>query len=793
MNVRRYQKWAKSGLAILLAGAMMVGTAASGGGMTAQAAETESSDTVSTQKAVTSDAASLLFTEKHITSDLTLPTIGASGTTISWKSSNPSVLSNEGKVTRPKKGAADEEVTLKGTVKMGDYAKARNFTFVVLAESEMGPTKEFALDQVELLDDYYLTAQNSDIEFLKKFDNDRLLSRFRETAGLDTKKIAPYGGWEDGWLGGHSVGHYLTAIAQAVKATGNADLKEKSKQLIEGLAECQNKLGTGFIFGAKIETEGYVEKQFDILEGKTTGKTWVPWYNMHKMLTGLVDTYKYTGNKQALEVAKKLGDWIYNRVSKWDAGTQGRVLGTEYGGMNDCLYELYLCTRDSKHLEAAHKFDQPNLYKTVAKGGKNCLNGKHANTTIPKFLGALKRYVVLEQTGELTKDDEAYLTNVEKFFDIAVTRHAYITGGVSVMEHFRKDNNQDGTRTQTNCESCCAHNMLKMAKELYKVTGDKKYADYYETTLRNSIMGAVKSESGAAAYFIPMATGYFKTFGNEDPAKNMFWCCTGSGMENFTKLGDSIYFRANDTLLVNQYVASKVTWEEKNLVLTQKSDVTKSEEISFVLNALHDKEISDVAIALRIPDWMHGEATIYVNGAEKMTAAGNSEYVLLERNWEDGDVIMAKYPMSVESVGLLDQDAVFAFRYGPTVLAAKLGKEKMGEATWAGIDLTAPLYKVVGNECRKDTIAYGEPKTTELLDNETLTIQEETSVNEFASHIERYLVRDTESETLSFHLKGTDADTTFENGLQFVPFNTLNDERYGIYWYFDTEKNNDKE
>lgn len=793
MNVRRYQKWAKSGLAILLAGAMMVGTAASGGGMTAQAAETESSDTVSTQKAVTSDAASLLFTEKHITSDLTLPTIGASGTTISWKSSNPSVLSNEGKVTRPKKGAADEEVTLKGTVKMGDYAKARNFTFVVLAESEMGPTKEFALDQVELLDDYYLTAQNSDIEFLKKFDNDRLLSRFRETAGLDTKKIAPYGGWEDGWLGGHSVGHYLTAIAQAVKATGNADLKEKSKQLIEGLAECQNKLGTGFIFGAKIETEGYVEKQFDILEGKTTGKTWVPWYNMHKMLTGLIDTYKYTGNKQALEVAKKLGDWIYNRVSKWDAGTQGRVLGTEYGGMNDCLYELYLCTRDSKHLEAAHKFDQPNLYKTVAKGGKNCLNGKHANTTIPKFLGALKRYVVLEQTGELTKDDEAYLTNVEKFFDIAVTRHAYITGGVSVMEHFRKDNNQDGTRTQTNCESCCAHNMLKMAKELYKVTGDKKYADYYETTLRNSIMGAVKSESGAAAYFIPMATGYFKTFGNEDPAKNMFWCCTGSGMENFTKLGDSIYFRANDTLLVNQYVASKVTWEEKNLVLTQKSDVTKSEEISFVLNALHDKEISDVAIALRIPDWMHGEATIYVNGAEKMTAAGNSEYVLLERNWEDGDVIMAKYPMSVESVGLLDQDAVFAFRYGPTVLAAKLGKEKMGEATWAGIDLTAPLYKVVGNECRKDTIAYGEPKTTELLDNETLTIQKETSVNEFVSHIERYLVRDTESETLSFHLKGTDADTTFENGLQFVPFNTLNDERYGIYWYFDTEKNNDKE
>lgn len=669
----------------------------------------------------------------------------------------------------------------------------QDISICVLTENEMGWTEPFELDKVQILDNYYLSAQKSDIAFLKKMDTARLLAGFRTTAGIDTKGVRPYGGWEDSLLGGHCVGHYLTALAQAVKVTGDKELKEKSQTLIAGLEECQKKLGTGFLFGAKVEDKEDVEKQFDILEGKKKGETWVPWYNMHKVLAGLVDTYKYTGNETALLVAEKLGDWIYERVSKWDLKTNQKVLETEYGGMNDCLYELYSYSHNKHHLEAAQKFDEKALFLMAAKGEKNCLDGKHANTQIPKFIGAIKRYNVLKQLGEAKQEDEAYLVDAEKFFEMVVKRHSFVTGGISVMEHFRKDYHLDEIRTQTNCESCCAHNMLKLAKELFKATRKKEYADYYETTLRNAIMGAVKTESGAASYFTPMATGYYKTFGEEEPEKNMFWCCTGSGMENFTKLGDSIYFRANDTLLVNQYVASKVTWEEKNLVLTQKSDVTKSEEISFVLNALHDKEISDVAIALRIPDWMHGEATIYVNGAEKMTAAGNSEYVLLERNWEDGDVIMAKYPMSVESVGLLDQDAVFAFRYGPTVLAAKLGKEKMGEATWAGIDLTAPLYKVVGNECRKDIIAYGEPKTTELLDNETLTIQKETSVNEFVSHIERYLVRDTESETLSFHLKGTDADTTFENGLQFVPFNTLNDERYGIYWYFDTEKNNDKE
>lgn len=784
MNVRRYQKWVKSGLAIIVAGAMMVGAAVPNGTIASQAAE--STEEASIHSIVTSDAASLLFNEKHIVSDLVLPTTGDKGSTISWKSSNTSVITNDGKVTRPKKGEADAEVTLEATVMMSEYTKTREFSFVVLAETEMGPTEQFELDEVEVLDDYYLSAQTSDIEFLKKFEPDRLLARFRETAGLDQEGAESYKGWESSLLAGHGVGHYLSAAAQAVKATGDTDVEAILDETIAGLAECQDELGTGFIFGAQIIDKTNVEKQFDILEGKATGDTWVPWYNMHKVLTGLVDTYKYTGNEQALEIAEKLGDWVYNRVSKWDTGTQTRVLGTEYGGMNDCLYELYYLSHDKNHLEAAHKFDEPSLYKTIANGKKNCLNGKHANTLIPKFVGALKRYEVLKQMGELTAEDEAYLDQTQKFFDIAIERYSYITGGVSVMEHFRKEYNQDGTRTQTNCESCCAHNLLKIAKGLFKLTGEKKYADYYETTLRNSIMAAVKADTGAVAYFIPMATGYFKTFGTDDPATNMFWCCTGSGIENFTKLGDSMYFRANDTLIVNQYVSSKVTWEEKNLVVTQQSDVTKSEEATFTINAENGGEIESVALALRIPSWIHGKAVVTVNGQEEAAAVSSGGYILLERDWEDGDTVTMEYPMAVDAFGLPDNNSVFAFRYGPTALAARLGKEKMNATTWAGRDLTAPQYKVVGDQSKSAAIPYGDSKPAALLSNETLIIQENMSVIEYIDEINKYLVKDTDSDTLSFHIKGTNAEQNFSGGLQFVPFSTLNDERYGLYWYFDS-------
>ncbi len=242
------------------------------------------------------------------------------------------------------------------------------------------------------------------------------------------------------------------------------------------------------------------------------------------------------------------------------------------------MYELYKLTGDTRYRDAAHRFDDPKLYQEILSGKPNALNQRHANATIPKFVGALNRYIALKQVEtNVSPEDEKYLEYAEGFWSLVVEKHAFITGGVSDMEHFKADNSLDAVRTQCNCESCCAHNMLKLSRELFKITGEKKYADYYENTMRNAIMGAVNTADGSATYFTPMATGYYKVFGDPDPAKNQFWCCTGSGMENYTKLGDSIYFYGEDALVLNQYVDSRVTWDEKQIQVVQKSDVTRSE------------------------------------------------------------------------------------------------------------------------------------------------------------------------------------------------------------------------
>ena len=636
--------------------------------------------------------------------------------------------------------------------------------------------EDFALGEVDVTNEYYDTVSKKDIEFLKTFDADRLLSRFRETAGISTNGVGPYNGWENSYIGGHTLGHYLTACAQAyLTADNEADREWMKNQLdiiIDGLYECQNALGTGFIFGAQIEDKANVEKQFDIMEGVARGANWVPWYTMHKILAGIVDVYKFTGSKKALRVASSLGDWVYNRVSKWDDTLKRRVLGIEYGGMNDCLYELYKYSGNLNHAEAAEKFDETWLFDAVLEGKENVLNGRHANTQIPKFVGALNRYRALNGVvidGKAV-DASLYLEYVEAFWDTVVNKHTYITGGNSEWEHFGMDNILDAERTQCNCETCNTYNMLKMTRELYKITGKRKYADYYETTFLNAIISSINPETGMTTYFQPMATGYFKVYGNQNVEKNQFWCCTGSGLENFTKLGDSIYYKKDNDIYVTQYISSRADWKDKSVVISQTSLLPDKDSAEFRISILGGKK-ADFTLNLRIPEWTVGMPEVYLNG-NKIVAAVVDNYVCIDRRWTDGDTVGIRLPMQVTAHGLADDGTVFGFRYGPVVLSAELGNDEMDKFSACGASVMLPGSKIVNG-----SQALPKDGKRAVLGTETLSI-EQTTVDDFIKNINRYMIRIDDGSNMKFRLIGTDTE------LIFTPHYRQHSQRYGIYWYF---------
>lgn len=111
------------------------------------------------------DYAALKFSVMIITEDLSLATKGKSGSSIEWNSSDETVISTTGEVSRPKAGTADKEVTLTAKLSYEGKERFKIFVFTVLAESILPNVEQFRLDEVKVLDDYYLTAQTADIGF----------------------------------------------------------------------------------------------------------------------------------------------------------------------------------------------------------------------------------------------------------------------------------------------------------------------------------------------------------------------------------------------------------------------------------------------------------------------------------------------------------------------------------------------------------------------------------------------------------------------------------------------------
>lgn len=737
--------------------------------------------------------------DRFLSAGASLPTVGQSESVITWECSDSSVIAPDMSINTPAVGEPDKSVTFTATITNGSASYTKEFESVILAEPSLKDIDDYPMTAVEMTNSYLSNANDKMRDYLMDIDLDRYVAGFREMAGIEHDE-EPYGGWENSLIAGHSVGHYITALAQeyAYSEAGKPDAAviEKLNALVDALSEAQIKedgivqgqpVKAGYLFAATAKNwydfePMYGEQQFDNVEagkGNIITEAWVPWYTMHKILAGLVDAYKLTGNEKALETASKLGDWVYNRVKDYDTivlddngkTLQQQVLNIEYGGMNDALYELYKLTGKAEHAKAAHMFDEISLFDELYNGN-DVLAGKHANTTIPKILGALNRYRTYEEVGDqLLKDSpddghdmEYYLTVAENFWDMVVNDHSYVTGGNSENEHFREPHTEDAYRNNVNCETCNTYNMLKLSRELYKITGDRKYADYYETTFLNAIVSSQNPETGMTMYFQPMASGYFKVY--SDPYEN-FWCCTGSGMESLTKLNDSIYYRKDDTVIVDQYISSVLTDEENGVKITQESALPNGTTAKFTVTSLD--EGNEVALALRIPDWIAGEPVIKVNGTETdyVQSAG---YVTIP-GLGDSDTVEITLPMEIQAYGLADSAAAVAFKYGPVVLSAGLGE--------INIDKNTENTESHGMGVRK-------PIRMEEL-NEYIVIDPNYGTrDEWLAAINDNIEK-TDGK-LEFRLKNTDRDD-----LVFTPHYSKYNEYYGIYWYLTTPDDEDED
>ena len=523
--------------------------------------------------------------------------------------------------------------------------------------------RPFALQDVRLLEGPFLEAQKRNEAYLLSLEPDRMLHNFRVNAGLEPK--APiYGGWESAktWEGirchGHTLGHYLTAASLMYASTGHDEMKRRVDYIVAELKECQNATKTGLVCAFPDNTA-----QIDnLVAGRRA--VGVPWYTLHKIFAGLRDAHLVTGSAPAREVLVKFADWAVEVMKPMTDEQFEKMLGVEHGGMNEVLADVYALTRDERHLALAERFCHRAVLTPLSEG-RDTLNGLHSNTQIPKIVGFERLY---QLTGK-----PQYRAAAEFFWQTVTGTRSFATGGNGDGEHFFPvtDFSKHLGSAKT-METCCSHNMLRLSRLVSLRDPAAAYGDYYEKTLYNTILASQDADTGMMTYFQSTRPGYIKLFCTPFDS---FWCCTGTGIENHAKYGDSIYFQGapggpeRDALYVNLFIASTLNWKERGVSLRQTTSFPEAGRTRLEITSATPQEFD---LRLRHPVWA-ATASVRVNGAAAVMSRQPSSFIALKRVWKSGDVVEMEMPMALRMEllpGTIDTAAVV---YGPIVLVGALG------------------------------------------------------------------------------------------------------------------------
>lgn len=512
----------------------------------------------------------------------------------------------------------------------------------------------YPLEKINLNDGVFKHAQSVDKKYILDLSPDRLLAPYRIDAGL-TPKAERYGNWESSGLDGHIGGHYLSALALMYAATGEKELKDRLDYMVSELAACQAKNGNGYVGGIPQGKVFWDRIKKGDIDGSSFGlnNTWVPLYNIHKLFAGLYDAQVHGGNTAALKVLTGLSDWMIDIFAGLNEEQVERVLKTEHGGMNEAFLDVYRITGNKSYLLAAEKFTQKAFLHPMIEG-KDILTGLHANTQIPKMVGA-------EKIAQVTKN-KAWHKGAAYFWDNVAEHRTVAFGGNSYREHFHElDRFDKMLETNQGPETCNSYNMLKLSKELYSSTGDNKYLDFYEKTMFNHILSSQHPEKGGFVYFTPIRPHHYRVY--SQPETSM-WCCVGTGLENHAKYGEMIFTPAGARVQVNFLVASTLELAKGKLDLRTAFPYENSA-------TLRVENVS--ALRIRIPAWMQ-DVRFTWNGkpVQPTVAQGFAEFSGLK----NGVLAWTFTPKTGQE--FLPNDARWAaFTYGPLVLAAETGTADM--------------------------------------------------------------------------------------------------------------------
>ena len=448
------------------------------------------------------------------------------------------------------------------------------------------------------------------------------------------------------WQGEH-IGKYLHAATQVWYSSKDPALKAKINRLAARLMRTQ-------------EPDGYL----GTYKPDHRWTSWDVWVHKYDLI-GLLTYYQYTGNKEALQTCRRIGDLLVRTFGtapgQRDLNKAGEHVGMAPDSVLEAVVLLYRATDDPRYLEFARyivsNYDAPGgpaILTSLEKfhSVRRVANAKAYEMT-SNFNGLLELY---RATG-----DKRLLTDMETAWNDIVQHRLYPTGSASSFEVYQDDFKLPNGNKSNICETCVTVTWEQMNLELLRLTGDGRFAAQAERSIYNHLLGAQKPTGDDWSYYTPLE--------GIKPYDNFTTCCHSSGPRGIALIPSVAWMTSQDGgLVVNLYNSSNVHVTLPKIgkvVITEETRYPYEGDVLFMVSP--ERKGASFPLRLRVPEGTPS-FVVKVNG-RIIRSVVTGDYVTLTRAWAKGDTVRLSLELQKRLLaGDHENAGRAALQYGPLVL-----------------------------------------------------------------------------------------------------------------------------
>jgi DUF1680 family protein len=487
---------------------------------------------------------------------------------------------------------------------------------------------------------------------LNNYAEDDLLYAFRKRSGTSNPAGKPFN-WDyhPPKVTGSIAGLFLMGSGNALRWTENTALRKRMNDVIDGIEA--NRKPNGFIMA-------YPEEETDQSENANYVRSW--------LTHGLIDA-SIAGNEKALKLIRGHLDWFnkWPGINKVVDNKNGFIANhwIPYQGMisSTRMYLSLLGKKDDIDLIFNHYQEDWWLNQLIAKDDKAIYNRPDAHCyEITAFEAYLDLYRI---TGE-TKYLEAVLSAWKMLRD----KWEMPGGSFALCERkiYPPNSYLIGKESRSG-ELCCSIFWIKLNQRLHQLFPETEvYVDEIEKTIYSTCIEH-QVDTTMITYSTVLQGEKPKAVCPPDGT-----CCEGQGARIFGSLPEFLYSFSDDGLYVDMYAPSEITWEQDKATIKLKTNTSFPEGKKVMLEFIASKPV-DLDLALRIPAYVSGVVTIYLNGQSIGSGIAGS-YKHIKRTWKSGDKISFDLNLDFKLSAYTGFDQIdgfnrYSLEYGPVLLALK--------------------------------------------------------------------------------------------------------------------------